>query len=51
MFFWQVYTVEQANTMHRETHHPTLLDLPNALLHAEIELDMSSDKTGWEKFS
>ncbi|MPC30812.1 hypothetical protein E2C01_024081 [Portunus trituberculatus] len=41
----QVYTVEQAFTMHRETHHPTQLDLPDALLHTEVELDMSTDKT------
>ena len=35
---------------HWQTRHPTLLDLPN-VLHAEIELDMSTDKTGETKDS
>ena len=39
-----MYTVEEAIAMHRETHHSTQANLPDALVHACIELDMALDK-------
>lgn len=44
LFHWQVYSVAEAVEMHRETHHPTQIGLPNALLDAVIELNMTADK-------
>lgn len=41
---WKVYTVEEAILCHRETHHPTMINLPNAPLHAHIELNMQAEK-------
>lgn len=41
---WKVYSVAEAVDMHRETHHPTQIGLPNALLDAVIELNMTADK-------
>ncbi|KAL1380386.1 hypothetical protein pipiens_014238 [Culex pipiens pipiens] len=41
---WRVYTVEEAIRCHRETHHPTMYNLPNAPLHAHIELNMQAEK-------
>ncbi|KAG0726121.1 39S ribosomal protein L1, mitochondrial [Chionoecetes opilio] len=41
---WKVYTVEEALAMHRETHHATQADLPDAHVYVCIELDMAADK-------
>lgn len=41
---WPVYSVEEAIAMHRETHHPTQANLPDALVDVCIELDMAADK-------
>ncbi|XP_019563891.3 large ribosomal subunit protein uL1 [Aedes albopictus] len=41
---WRVYTVEEAIRCHRETHHPTMINLPNAPLMAHIELNMQAEK-------
>lgn len=37
---WKIYSFEEAIQSHRETHHPTMLNLPNAPVNAFIELDM-----------
>lgn len=41
---WKVYTTEEAILCHRETHHPTMYNLPNAPLFAHIELNMQAEK-------
>lgn len=41
---WRIHTVAQAVEFHRETHHPTAYNEPNAPLIAHIELDMQGDK-------
>lgn len=37
---WKIYSFEEAVQNHRETHHPTMYNLPNAPIKALIELDM-----------
>lgn len=37
---WKIYSFEEAVQSHRETHHPTMYNLPNAPIKAFIELDM-----------
>lgn len=37
---WKVYPFAEAIECHRETHHPTCYNLPNAFINAYIELDM-----------
>ncbi|XP_053698079.1 50S ribosomal protein L1 [Sabethes cyaneus] len=41
---WKVYTTQEAILCHRETHHPTMYNLPNAPLFAHIELNMQAEK-------
>lgn len=41
---WKVYTFAEAIQCHRETHHPTIYNVPNAPLIAEIELNMKAEK-------
>ncbi|KAK9505326.1 hypothetical protein O3M35_009409 [Rhynocoris fuscipes] len=41
---WPIYNFEDAVECHRETHHPDIYNLPNAPLHAYIELDMTGVK-------
>lgn len=41
---WPVYTIEEAIECHRETHHPTMYNVPNAPLTVEIELNMQGEK-------
>ncbi|KFB43342.1 AGAP001738-PA-like protein [Anopheles sinensis] len=41
---WRVYSVEEAVHCHRETHHPTVYNLPNAPLFAHVELNMQAEK-------
>ncbi|XP_050089664.1 50S ribosomal protein L1 [Anopheles aquasalis] len=41
---WRVYSVEEAIECHRETHHPTIYNLPNAPLFAHVELNMQAEK-------
>ncbi|XP_047001588.1 39S ribosomal protein L1, mitochondrial [Schistocerca americana] len=41
---WRVYDFVEAVQCHRETHHPTMYNVPDAPLFAFIELDMSTDK-------
>lgn len=42
---WRVYGVEEAINCHRETHHPTMYNVPNAPLIAHIELNMQAEKS------
>jgi len=37
---WKIYSFEEAVQSHRETHHPTMYNLPNVPIKAFIELDM-----------
>lgn len=37
---WKMFSFEEAVQNHRETHHPTIYNLPNATVKAFIELDM-----------
>ncbi|XP_015117491.1 39S ribosomal protein L1, mitochondrial [Diachasma alloeum] len=50
---WRVYSFEEAVQCHRETHHPTRYNMPDAYLNAFIELDMrgATDKKTVEPFS
>lgn len=41
---WRVYSVQEAIDYHRETHHPTVYNVPNAQLIAHVELNMKGDK-------
>jgi len=37
---WKINSFEEAVQNHRETHHPTMYNLPSAPIKAFIELDM-----------
>lgn len=41
---WPVYTIQEAIQCHRESHHPSMYNVPNALLNVEIELNMQAEK-------
>lgn len=41
---WKINSFEEAVQNHRETHHPTIYNLPNAQINALIELDMQVKK-------
>ncbi|XP_068155727.1 large ribosomal subunit protein uL1m [Drosophila tropicalis] len=41
---WTVYSVAEAIQCHRETHHPSMYNVPNAPLNVEIELNMQGEK-------
>lgn len=41
---WAVYSVAEAIQCHRETHDPTMYNVPNAPLEVEIELNMQAEK-------
>lgn len=41
---FNVYTVEEAVNFHRETHHPTMYNVPNAPIFANIEINMQGEK-------
>lgn len=42
---WRVYGVEEAIECHRETHHPTMYNVPNAPVNVVIELNMTAEKS------
>ncbi|XP_020289042.1 39S ribosomal protein L1, mitochondrial [Pseudomyrmex gracilis] len=46
LYKWKIYSFEEAVQCHRETHHPTMYNLPNAQIKALIELDLQSPKKG-----
>ncbi|XP_043794694.1 uncharacterized protein LOC122716056, partial [Apis laboriosa] len=39
-----IYSFQEAIECHRETHHPTMYNKPNAIVNAFIELDMKREK-------
>ncbi|XP_012541479.1 39S ribosomal protein L1, mitochondrial [Monomorium pharaonis] len=41
---WKINSFEEAVQNHRETHHPTIYNMPNASINALIELDMQGVK-------
>uniref|UniRef100_A0A1L8DRJ6 Putative 50s ribosomal protein l1 n=1 Tax=Nyssomyia neivai TaxID=330878 RepID=A0A1L8DRJ6_9DIPT len=41
---WKVYSFREAVECHRETHHPTMYNVPNANLDVHIELNMVGEK-------
>ena len=41
---WRVHTFEEAIQFHRETNHPTMCNVPNAPVVAQIELNMQGEK-------
>ncbi|XP_016987090.1 50S ribosomal protein L1 [Drosophila rhopaloa] len=41
---WPVYSVQEAIQCHRETHHPSMYNVPNAPLNVDIELNMQAEK-------
>uniref|UniRef100_A0A6B2E7X8 Putative 50s ribosomal protein l1 ic n=1 Tax=Phlebotomus kandelakii TaxID=1109342 RepID=A0A6B2E7X8_9DIPT len=41
---WKVYPFREAVESHRETHHPTMYNVPNANLDVHIELNMVAEK-------
>ncbi|XP_015606366.1 uncharacterized protein LOC107273075 [Cephus cinctus] len=43
-FQWKVYSFQEAIECHRETHHPTSYNEPNAFINALIELDLTGEK-------
>lgn len=42
---WRVYGVEEAIQCHKETHHPSMYNVPNAPLIAHVELNMQAEKS------
>lgn len=45
MFYrWKIYNFEEAVDCHRQTHHPHIYNMPDAPIHAYIELDMRAVK-------
>ncbi|KAI4498379.1 hypothetical protein M0802_006558 [Mischocyttarus mexicanus] len=40
----KLYTIEEAVEYHRETHHPTIANCPNAKLIAKIDLSLQTEK-------
>lgn len=42
---WRVYSVAEAIQCHKETHHPTMYNVPNAPLIAYVELNMQGEKS------
>ncbi|XP_013196503.2 large ribosomal subunit protein uL1 [Amyelois transitella] len=43
-FRWVVYTAEDAVKAHQETHHPTMFNVPDALVFAQVEMNMKAAK-------
>ncbi|XP_072949883.1 large ribosomal subunit protein uL1 [Epargyreus clarus] len=41
---WVVYSAEDAVKAHQETHHPTMYNMPDALIYARVELNMQAVK-------
>lgn len=41
---WVTYSAEEAVKLHQETHHPTMYNVPDALVFAEIYLNMAAVK-------
>ncbi|CRK92349.1 CLUMA_CG005923, isoform A [Clunio marinus] len=41
---WRVYTAPEAIEAHKETHHPSMYNEPNAPLFAHVELNMQGEK-------
>lgn len=41
---WVVYTAEQAVEAHRQTHHPSMYNVPDALVYAQIDFNMEAAK-------
>jgi large subunit ribosomal protein L1 len=41
---WRLYTVADAIQCHKETHHPSMYNVPNAPLVAHVELNMKGEK-------
>ncbi|XP_055375822.1 39S ribosomal protein L1, mitochondrial [Condylostylus longicornis] len=41
---WKIYSVSDAIQCHRETHHPSMYNVPNAPLNVHIELNMKAEK-------
>ncbi|KAG5671742.1 hypothetical protein PVAND_001922 [Polypedilum vanderplanki] len=41
---YRTFTVEDAIKCHQETHHPTMYNVPNAPILAEIEINMQGEK-------
>ncbi|XP_049871043.1 50S ribosomal protein L1 [Pectinophora gossypiella] len=41
---WVVYSAEEAVKLHQQTHHPTMYNVPDALVFAEIHFNMAAVK-------
>lgn len=41
---WRLYGIEEAINCHKETHHPTMYNVPDAPLNISIELNMQGEK-------
>lgn len=41
---WRVYSVDEAIQAHRETHHPSMYNVPDAPVNVEVELNMQGEK-------
>ncbi|XP_059058597.1 large ribosomal subunit protein uL1 [Achroia grisella] len=41
---WVVYTAEEAVKAHQETHHPSMYNVPDALVYARVEINMEAVK-------
>lgn len=41
---WKVYSAAEAINCFKESHHPTMFNLPNSLLNVSIELNMALTK-------
>lgn len=41
---WKIYSFEEAVKSHRESHHPSMYNEPNADLMVHVELNMKAEK-------
>lgn len=41
---WVVYTAEDAVRAHQETHHPSMYNVPDAFVNAQVEFNMEAIK-------
>lgn len=43
-YSWRIYSFKEAVECSKETHHPTIYNVPNAPVNLFIELDMTTEK-------
>lgn len=44
LYYWKIYSIAEAIQAHRETHHPTIYNQPDAEVMVKIELNMQGER-------